>query len=298
MAKPNENGPTIHRLTDIETEEVSIVDRAANLRTFLVVKGANAMPTTPGAPVTPDGNGGHTATPPTPPAAPAMPSEPVLNLSPEAKAELIKRCDAAANRITALKTLIAGATEVPGTVEVPATISAMFAELLTGISHGEVEKGAPVAKGLPQFSTARVTQIQQARDALDALLGSITKPEAPATTPAPTEPDAGAVLDDAVTKAISKALASLELKLASGLDKITGVVAKHGEAIAIQNTKVTQIEKSSRPTPQSGMPEGEREGVNKNGDEDDDNGAWPTDMSNPDRHNVKTVDRDVRFTVD
>lgn len=293
----------IYRLTDIDTEEVSVVDRAANQRKFIVVKG-DKMPK-PGSPVVPDGKGGHTTdkatpppevgTPPTPaPAEPNMPSEPVLNLSPETKAELTKRLDNALNRITALKTLIGSATEVAGVVEVPSTIADLVAELLTGISHGDVEKGA-VAKGLPQFSSARVTQIQTARDALDALLGSIKPVEAPTseTPPAP-PPEVAPTTDEVVAKAVAKAMASFELKLAGGFDKIASVVATHGIAIAKQNEALVGIEKSGRATPRSSAPEGARETTNKADDEDV---RWPSDMSNPDKHDLSKTNPEDRFTV-
>lgn len=327
MATPDQtNEPTVYRLTDIDTEEVSIVDRAANQRKFLIVKGANMAKA--GAAVSSDGKGGHTATskdaPATPPApaapaaapAPAAPAaqapaaappaapaaapaaggpaaEPKLQLSPEAKAELVKRFTAAAERLAALKAMLDGAAEVPGLVEVPAEIATKVAELLTGIAQGEVEKGAPVAKGLPQFSSARTAQLQAAYDALGAVLGSVAKPvPAPAADPA-AEP-AG---EPAVDAEVAKAFASLEAKVAAGLEKIAGVVAKQGEAIAKQAGIVEAVQKGSRPTPRSGAPEGARESVEKDDDDADAPGGWPADMSDPDKHDVSKVDPSLRFTV-
>lgn len=297
MATTAKNDSTIYRLTEIDTEEVSIVDRAANQRKFLVVKGANMAKA--GSPVVPDGKGGHTTTekdgapaPTVPDATPTTPAlnEPVLNLSPETKAELIKRLAAATSRIDALKAMIAGAVEVPGSVEVPSSISDLVAELLTGITHGEVAKGE-VAKGLPQFSAQRVAQIQAARSALDELLGSITKP-------APTEPEvppeAAPTVDEVVAKAVAKALGSIESKLAGGFEKIATVIAKHGEAIEKQAATVAVIEKSSRATPRSATPEGSG---TQGATEDDDNAPWPTDMSDPDKHSLAKTAPELRFTT-
>lgn len=49
-------GEQVHRLTDMEVEEVSLVDRPANKRPFLVVKRSESM----GTELRPDGNGGFT----------------------------------------------------------------------------------------------------------------------------------------------------------------------------------------------------------------------------------------------
>lgn len=310
MPNAEQTEPTIYRLTDIDTEEVSIVDAAANRRTFLVVKGAN-MPV--GAPVTSDGKGGHTiAKEPTPGGAPAAPApapgtpaptaepaaggpttEPKISLSPEAKAELAKRIATATERLTALKALIDGATETAGLVEIPSEVASKFAELLTGIAEGEpVEKGA-VAKGLPQFSGARVSALQAAYDALGAVLGSVKPAPADPVEPAETPPAESA--DAAVEKSITRAFAPLEAKLAKGLEGITALIAKHGEAIEKQAGRVVEIEKSSRPTPRSS---GAEETVAKNdGGEHEDGGAWPADMADPDKHDVSKVDASVRFTT-
>ena len=123
------------------------------------------------------------------------------------------------------------------------------------------------------------------------MLGSVAKP-LPDVTPTP---DAGAPTDEEVAKAVSKALAPFEAKLAVGLEKIAQVVAKHGDAIAKQGARVEQVEKA-RPTPRSGNPEGDVETVNK-GDDDIETGAWPADMSDPDKHDVKKVDPALRFTA-
>lgn len=305
MPTPDNTEPTTYRLTDIDTEEVSVVDRAANRRKFLIVKGADMAK---GAAITSDGKGGHTvvkdapATPPaTPPTAaptpapaptpePSKPAEPVLALSPEAKAELIKRVTTAAERLSALKSLVEGATESLGLLEVPNEIALKFSELLTGLAQGEVEKGAAVAKGLPQFSSARTSQLLAARDAIDAVLSSVAKPTTPEPAPEPAAP--------AVDDSIAKALAAFETRVATALDKITTVVASQGETIAKQAAAVATVAKGQRELPQSSSAPGQREGVDK-GDEDeaDEPGGWPSDMADPDKHDVKKVDPSVRFTT-
>ncbi len=46
MTEPNEDAPGVHRLVDMVVEEVSLVDRAANLHRFLVVKRDQPMSNT------------------------------------------------------------------------------------------------------------------------------------------------------------------------------------------------------------------------------------------------------------
>ena len=59
----DEDEPKVHRLRDMVVEEVSLVDRAANKRRFLIVKRSDEMAEDGevGAEVKPDGRGGLTA---------------------------------------------------------------------------------------------------------------------------------------------------------------------------------------------------------------------------------------------
>lgn len=295
---------TVYRLTDIETEEVSIVDRAANQRKFLIVKNKGADDMKTGAPIVSDGKGGHTVvkevpeTPPAPPAAappaPEVPpmTEPIFSLSPEAKEELLKRCARAAERLSALKAIVDGATVVAGLVEVPATIVEKVAELLTGIAEGEkVEKADAkivLLKGLPQFSGARVSQLQAAHEALGAVLSTIVAPTPPAPAPEVEAPE------ETIAKAVAKAVAPIEAKVAKGLDAIAAIVSSQSIAIEKQAGRVLAVE-TSRPTPRSVTPSGAAETVAKGDDED--NSAWPSDMADPEKHDVTKVDKGLRFTT-
>lgn len=62
-ARENDDEAKVHRLRDMVVEEVSLVDRAANKRRFLIVKRSNEMAGDDrvGAEVKPDGRGGLTA---------------------------------------------------------------------------------------------------------------------------------------------------------------------------------------------------------------------------------------------
>jgi hypothetical protein len=323
-------GQQVHRLKDIDVEEVSIVDRAANARKFLVVKsdggGSEADMAKAGAPVSSDGKGGHTVSKetPTPPAEGTPPSatgtaapepapaatppvpqmqEPKLQLSPEAKGELAKRITAAKGRLADLEKMLGDAEEVAGLVEVPAAVVTKVSEILVGLAEGEtVEKGASpavVLKGLPQFSSARVGQLQAARDALDVLLGAVAPkpaeaaPAAPGAEP-PGEVDVQATVEGIVEKAVSKAFAPLDEKLAKGLLGITAALEQHGTTIAKQAARVDALDRG-RGGSQAAPDAGDRTETAKAG-EDDDGEAWPLDLAAPDKHAVEKAPKDVRFT--
>jgi hypothetical protein len=326
-------GQQVHRLTDIDVEEVSIVDRAANARKFIVVKndGSEDTMAKAGAPVKSDGKGGHTVekeTPPpaaeqpavpaasAPPAAPAPAAdpadalppmqEPKLQLSPEAKGELAKRVAAAKGRLEALEKMLGEAEEVQGLVEVPAEIVTKVSEILVGLAEGEkVEKSdapALVLKGLPQFSSARVSQLQAARDALDALLGTVAPkpaepaPAAPGAAPAePVADDAAATVEGIVAKAMKAALAPLEEKVAKGLLGIAAKVEIQGTAIAKQAERVEALDRGRGGSQSAPADAGDRTETSKSG-EDDDGDAWPLDLADPDKHRVEKATSDVRFT--
>lgn len=80
VAKAGSSNDGVHRLEEIEVQEVSLVDRPANKRAFLIVKRSDEMTTQ----VTPDGKGGFTAAsgaakagpPPMPPGVPAAGAAP------------------------------------------------------------------------------------------------------------------------------------------------------------------------------------------------------------------------------
>lgn len=113
------NSAQVHRLTDIRVEEVSMVDKAANKRKFLVVKRheeKKAMPT--GAEVIPGPNGTFTTAAPTPP--PPVPAaagtetteKAACTMTAEMKAGLSDALATAIEYCTASKNLIDTATEV------------------------------------------------------------------------------------------------------------------------------------------------------------------------------------------
>lgn len=312
----------VYRLSDIEVEEVSIVDRAANKRRFLMMKATGgAMTTKKATEVKPDGKGSHTiakdapaaaapgaapaaapapaapaaGAPATPPTTPA-PTAAVPVLSPEAKAELLKRVDMASQRLTAIKAMLDGATVQEGTTDIPAEVVAAFGLLLTGIAEGEAPEAnaqpapatksvtAAVTKGRKQISTERegllrtaLTSIQSVLSALDAQ-PEITEPVAnPAAADVPPvaapAPEVVKSTVDAAVAPIAASVAKLEASVTKALGSILGVVESQKAAI----TKAADAKPVDRGL---GTGNGAREDVTKK-EEPAPPVSWPLDMNNP-----------------
>lgn len=256
---------TLHTLSDIRTEEVSLVDHAANRRRLLVVKNEGNMGTK-STEVVGDGKGGHTATtkedpvtpaapaaaPPAPAATPAQPAAtpevPKLRISPEAKAELAKRVSGAMEKLGVLKGVLDGTEEVAGLTDVPSALIEGFGDILHLLAEGDGTAAtatpaakaatAAIAKGKKQISSAREAHLRSAYSALGTILSELDA--APATeTPAPAvEPVAS---DDVVAKRV----ASLEATVTKMLGSVTATLEKQNAAIAKQGAEIERVEKAS-----------------------------------------------------
>ena len=282
----------VYRLSDIEVEEVSIVDRAANQRKFLIAKNQPAEVEADKATGT---QAPAPAPAPTPPPAPAPPpepepdpgpkTEPTMRLSPEMKAELAKRVAAATERLKAIATLVTGAEEVAGLLEIPAELVTKVAELVSGLSDGDVAKGELVIKGLPQFSSTRLSQLQAAHAALGAIIEQVS----PAPTPAPSAAaDPAADPSTAEGDGLSKKLDQLEDAVAKGIAKVAALIGKQGaeiarasDAIAKQAARIDKVEAIDRQRPTTNAePENGDPVIKSAGDDGDaDGGVWPADMA-------------------
>lgn len=298
---------TVYRLTDIEVEEVSVVDRAANRRKFLVVKraGETEMRTKTqksSTEVTPDGKGGatvvkdETQTP-----TPAVPmTEPELMLSAEIKAELLGRLEKAIAKASALRDAISKAKESTG-ADISQDVIAQVGEILHLIANGEtVEKseGAPatlnaaISKGRKQISTEREQAIRAAHAALTGIVSALDAPAAaPAAEPAPAAPGAEAT-DTA--KGFDAKLAVLEEKITGvvtkAVEKITSVVASTTEKVTKAEARIAAVEKGVQPS--NAAPEPVSKGET---DDEDFGGAWPLDMNASDKGDPKKTPDEVRF---
>jgi hypothetical protein len=287
---------TAYRLTDIEVEEVSVVDRAANQRRFLVVK--SSTPTRLGAEIVKDADGALTiakapgdpasgnpapATEPPaaePPASAAAEPDasamlpPTMRIALDVKDEIIRRLDAVAAKFAEVRAMLEAAEVVEGVVEMPAEIlgalNAALDVLETGGPDGEV------AKGLKQFSRTRTANLRTAYEALGAILGEIeTAPAADAGGDVVV--DTGAV--DALAGVAKAAdVKGLEATIAKGFEKLIAVVAKQRDAIEKNAARLAEFE-GSRTVATSNASENESVSVAKSNASD--GVTWPMDMNPP-----------------
>jgi hypothetical protein len=144
---------TIYRLEDMEVDEVSLVDRPANKRPFLVVKRSTEM----GAELTPDGRGGFTSATPTTPTV-------KLELPKGMKEGLAKELESLAAMAGEIGKLVGKAKEV------------------------EVDEGS-LQVGLPQELTEKVDELKGLWSSVQDLL----KPPAPEKPASDGEEDAPAM---------------------------------------------------------------------------------------------------------
>jgi len=287
---------TAFRLTDIEVEEVSVVDRAANQRRFLVVKSSTS--TRLGAEVVAGADGALTiakapgdpapaAEPPAaePPAAPVSEPDadamlpPTMRIALDVKDEIIRRLDAVAAKFAEVRAMLEAAEVVEGVVEMPAEIlgalNAALDVLETGGPDGEV------AKGLKQFSRTRTANIRTAYETLGAILGEIEVAPPAADAGGTAGVDAGAV--DALADVAKAAdVKGLEATIAKGFEKLVAIVAKSSaaqrEAIEKNAARLAEFE-ASRTVATSNASENETISVAKSNTSD--GVAWPMDMNPP-----------------
>lgn len=151
----------VHRLSDMLVEEVSLVDRAANRRKFLLVKrdamGAGAQVTARAdGTYTAAGGGGAAPAPNTNPAAPAADAAPrtkaSISLTDDAKAAMQEVLDGAIASLTDALDLVKGAKKVdPPDPEDPEANDPMEASALldlVGEALGELEDAVYATFGL------------------------------------------------------------------------------------------------------------------------------------------------------
>lgn len=163
---------TVTRLHDMEVQEVSLVDRAANKRTFLVVKrdtgelggGTNVE-------LAPDGKGGfvpvqkdaptadaHPAVPAPPPPAgakqppaapPAAGAKPPLSISADAKAAMEAGLHAAVTQLTAYLTQLQGTQPDPAAQGAPPEAQQALQAVAESLMTLGGAKGPPAPPGTP-----------------------------------------------------------------------------------------------------------------------------------------------------
>lgn len=289
---------TAFRLTDIEVEEVSVVDRAANQRRFLVVKsststrlgaeivagadGALTIAKAPGdaAPPAPADAAPATNEPPTDAAPPAEPDggamlPPTMRIALDVKDEIIRRLDAVTAKFGEVRAMLEAAEVVEGVVEMPSEILGALNAALDVLETGGPD-GA-VAKGLKQFSRTRTANLRTAYDALGAILNEIeTAPAADAGGDVVADTSAVDALAGVVAKAAD--VKGLEATIAKGFEKLVAIVSKQRDAIEKNAARLAEFE-ASRTVATSNASENETASVAKSNTSD--GVAWPMDMNPP-----------------
>jgi hypothetical protein len=239
-----------NRLTGITVSEVSIVDRAANQRKFLVMKEAAAAPPPPAAP------------PPAP--APAPPVE-QLKISPELKAKVVGALRSAQEKIVGLAKQLEGALETPGApapqalLDALAGISGLLAATPAQQPPAPPQPPAPTAKAGKKISAARLEQLMTAKTALDTILSEVAAgieaDETPATEPEKTTKNDGVVTPGApavpattpATPAapVTPAAPPDELsEIRASMEQLAGMVGKMTLVFEGQNQRIDSLTKS------------------------------------------------------
>lgn len=144
-AAATDDSAATHRLTGISVKEVSIVDRAANKRKYLLVKeeeqktdaaakgDEDASKAVPGSPAQPPAA-------PAPPGPPTTPQPPTLRISPELKAKIAGVLKTVQERVGVISKVLEGSSETPGAAAPPELMTALneLAQMIT-------QAGAPAA---------------------------------------------------------------------------------------------------------------------------------------------------------
>lgn len=260
----------LHRLTKIDTQEVSVVDAAANNRKLLIVKAKeNNVGARAGVEVVQTETGGHTAA-----VNKDQGKETKLKLSATTKASLSKSLADALNTITALKAQVEG-SEAATTDDVPEEVSKALAPVADQLF--EVAKAHVTKAGRPQFSQARLQQLEGVRATLDELLTGVTP--APAPAPAPAAQAAPVVDAAAIAAEVTKSIKATNQKLEGDVTEALQAVSKSIEKItAAVNTQAGQMAEIQKNRSSTNAPSEPATGVRKEKKKLKKN-SWPSDIA-------------------
>jgi hypothetical protein len=255
----------VSRLSNIVVEEVSIVDKPANQRVFLVVKsdGTGAA-------------GGQPATPPvTPPVTP--PPAAVLKVSPADKVKYTTALKAIEAKVAEISKALEGAEAAEGAAT-PEAITKAFADIgqLLGI---EVEKAGR------KISATRLEAMRQAHILLGQVIAE-ADPE-PAAEPAAksADPPAGTrVLNGTGNPARP---APVDAGVATALKEMTETMGVLVKAVGVQKKRIDELATSDGGSRQVPV---EKAGEHGDGDEPPAQ-SWPIDMNRPFKRDTTPVEK-------
>lgn len=245
-------GAATHRLTDIEVNEVSIVDRAANRRKYLMVKSAK-KPVAKAPPET----GPAPQPPPAAPATPTPPTAPTLQISPELKAQVVAVLRTAQEQIGVISKVLEGASETPGAAP-PKELMDALAQLskLISMDGAATPPAAPpqpgaqppqppppvtkeeAAKAGRKLSAANLEKLTTVRDAIAALISE-------ASAEAETTPEVTPSTEPEVAKGKTPEVPNAELAtVQTQLSEITDSVAKMTHLFGVQAAELANLKKA------------------------------------------------------
>lgn len=251
-----------HRLTGITVKEVSVVDRAANKRKYLLVKEDDAKKAAP-PPAAP------AATPP-PPAPPTGPTPETLRISPELKTQVMGALQDAQSKIGVITKVLEGSSETPGApppqelmdalqqlasmflspdATPPVTPPAVPPPAATTKTEGAQGEPVPAAKAGRKLSAARLAQLQTARDTLAALIDDVSEAAAEGGAEQPAGEDAPAA--EKSTKAAQPAAPAVDAQVIALRGEVQQMAASMAESMKkmstvfeAQNQRIADLAKS------------------------------------------------------
>lgn len=254
-----------NRLTDIQVDEVSIVDRAANQRKYLVVKNGKPQP--------------------------GAAEPPALQLAADVKKKIGDAVQAAQTKLAEIAKAVGSAVETPN-AELPKQLVdscvSLMSDLAASCSVTVTQESTPTAKAGKKISAARLKLLLDAKTAIDAVISDGTEEktdepektekngEQPATEPkepAKQDPPAEKPANDP-TKLPSEPPPSKELEeVKETLGKLAGAVSKMTTLFEGQNARLDTLAKARGTSQQLDLDE--QRSIRKN----DANVAWPMDLA-------------------
>jgi hypothetical protein len=251
--------PKVTKLTDITVEEVSIVDRPATRRKFIMVKRAAG--------------------------APEPQPEPSMKISPEQKQLLSKKVDAARQAIEQMTAAINGAEE-SADAQVPAALTKAMTELgalLAGTPAQAPAATPPAASVTPDTDVnkagRKISQVNQTK--LEAALAALTELFANVAGEPATDavPDIAATAKSATPPAAAPAaVPSAELAaIEKAISELTATMSSVVKAVKTQRTLLDQVRNVT--------PESRSVDIDKSADDapagDEPEFTWSLDMNRP-----------------
>lgn len=302
-ATVTDSADATHRLTGISVKEVSIVDRAANKRKYLLVKedekgkqpdvaksaddaakgDADATKAVPGSPAQP-------AAPPTPPGPPTTPQAPTLRISPELKAQVAGLLKTLQERVGVITKVLEGSSETPGAAAPPELMDALkqLAQMISQVAaptpaagdqpppDAQKEDGKTDAeKAGRALSADRLSQLTTIRDSLNALIDGAAPTPAASGEPEPAAASGGTEPAPAASGAEKSAAPSPEIvALQTAVTSIADSMANMTKVFEQQNARIAELSKSRG---ESRQPDLDRQPTTKK----EEPVVWDMDMARP-----------------